>query len=392
MAKIRTRARAVDMLGRQQIATIQNAISEVFKNAYDAYATDVRLDYFEDSGPKAQGVLCVRDNGVGMTYDDFENKWLVLGTESKLGDEAANHFCPLDMQKRPITGEKGIGRLAIALLGTQVLVATRALRHDGLGDLVMCWLHWGLFEIPGINLEDIDLPIHVSKGGIFPEKEKILELRSKLLANIKTLEGKCDSNLLSAVIEDIKAFSPDPSELDVYFKEREDDVISLAGDGHGTQFIIWLANPVIKVELSSEAKLDDYSFRKKLLGFNDCTFGESNEASITTSIKRWQPGSLFGEEYLESSNFFNRIELTESSDHRLRGHIDEYGQFQGKLRVYEKEYNDLIVPWSESNGRPSRCGPFDIVFGYLHISILWCKVSIHRFKILIKRCWLPSHR
>ena len=338
MAKIRTRARAVDMLGRQQIATIQTAISEVFKNAYDAYATDVRLDYFEDSGPKAQGVVCVRDNGVGMTYDDFENKWLVIGTESKLGDEAANHFCPLDMQKRPITGEKGIGRLAIALLGTQVLVATRALRHDGLGDLVMCWLHWGLFEIPGINLEDIDLPIHVSKGGIFPEKEKILELRSKLLANINALEGKCDSNLLSAVIEDINAFSPSPSELDSYFKEREDDVISLAGDGHGTQFIIWLANPVIKVELSSEAKLDDYSFRKKLLGFNDCTFGESNDACIATSIKRWQPGSLFGEEYLESSNFFNRIELTESSDHRLSGHIDEYGQFQGKLRVYEKEY------------------------------------------------------
>ena len=92
MAKIRTRARAVDMLGRQQIATIQNAISELFKNAHDAYATEVRLDYFEDSGPKSQGVVCVRDNGVGMTFNDFENKWLVLGTESKLGDEAANHF------------------------------------------------------------------------------------------------------------------------------------------------------------------------------------------------------------------------------------------------------------------------------------------------------------
>ena len=54
MAKIRTRARAVDMLGRQQIATIQNAISELFKNAHDAYATEVRLDYFEDSGHKSQ--------------------------------------------------------------------------------------------------------------------------------------------------------------------------------------------------------------------------------------------------------------------------------------------------------------------------------------------------
>jgi signal transduction histidine kinase len=365
MAKIRTRARAVDMLGRQQIATIQNAISELFKNAHDAYATEVRLDYFEDSGPKSQGVVCVRDNGVGMTYDDFENKWLVLGTESKLGDETANHFCPPDMQKRPITGEKGIGRLAIALLGSQVLVATRSSRHDGLGDLVMCWIHWGLFELPGINLEDIDLPIHLFEGGLFPSKEKILDLRNQLLTNINTLEGKCDSNLLSTVIEDIKSFSPNPSELDSYFKEREDDVISLAGDGHGTQFIIWQANPVIKAELCSEDKKSDYSFRKQLLGFNDCIFGEVSEPRITTSIKRWQPGSLLGDEYLDTSEFFNRNELTESSDHFLNGYVDEYGQFKGRLRVYEKEYNDLIIPWSESNGRPSSCGPFKIVFGYL---------------------------
>ena len=365
MAKIRTRARAVDMLGRQQIATIQNAISELFKNAHDAYATEVRLDYFEDSGPKSQGVVCVRDNGVGMTYDDFDNKWLVLGTESKLGDEAANHFCPPDMQKRPITGEKGIGRLAIALLGSQVLVVTRALRHDGLGDLVMCWIHWGLFELPGINLEDIDLPIHVFEGGLFPSKEKILDLRNQLLTNINTLEGKCDSNLLSTVVEDIKSFSPNPSELDSYFKEREDDVISLAGDGHGTQFIIWQANPVIKAELCSEDKKSDYSFRKQLLGFNDCIFGEVSEPRIATSIKRWQPGSLLGYEYLDPSKFFNRNELTESSDHFLSGYVDEYGQFKGKLRVYEKDYNELIIPWSESNGRPSSCGPFKIVFGYL---------------------------
>lgn len=365
MAKIRTRARAVDMLGRQQIATIQNAISELFKNAHDAYATEVRLDYFEDSGPKSQGVVCVRDNGVGMTFNDFENKWLVLGTESKLGDEAANHFCPPDMPKRPITGEKGIGRLAIALLGSQVLVATRSLRHDGLGDLVMCWIHWGLFELPGINLEDIDLPIHIFEGGLFPSKEKILDLRNQLLTNINTLEGKCDSNLLSTVIEDIKSFSPNPSELDSYFKEREDDVISLAGDGHGTQFIIWPANPVIKAELCSEDKKSDYSFRKQLLGFNDCIFGDVSEPRITTSIKRWQPGSLLGDEYLDTSEFFNRNELTESSDHYLSGYVDEYGQFKGRLRVYEKEYNDLIIPWSESKGRPSSCGPFKIVFGYL---------------------------
>jgi hypothetical protein len=41
MAKFKTRARAVDMLGRQQIAGVPNAISELFKNAHDAYADHV---------------------------------------------------------------------------------------------------------------------------------------------------------------------------------------------------------------------------------------------------------------------------------------------------------------------------------------------------------------
>lgn len=45
MAKIRVRARTVDMLGRQQIATLPTAISELFKNAHDAYARQVVVDF-----------------------------------------------------------------------------------------------------------------------------------------------------------------------------------------------------------------------------------------------------------------------------------------------------------------------------------------------------------
>src|SRR4051794_4369294 len=120
MARIQTRARAVDMLGRQQIAGIQNALSELFKNAHDAYAKSVSVDYFEDSGPNDRGFIVVRDDGVGMTRSDFEGKWLVLGTESKTGDSRDAGYRPADIAPRPITGEKGIGRLAIALLGSQV--------------------------------------------------------------------------------------------------------------------------------------------------------------------------------------------------------------------------------------------------------------------------------
>ena len=78
MANFKASARSVDMLGRQQIAGIPNAINEIFKNAYDAYAKEVRADFIEDSN-----ILFIRDNGYGMTRSDFEDKWLTLGTDSK---------------------------------------------------------------------------------------------------------------------------------------------------------------------------------------------------------------------------------------------------------------------------------------------------------------------
>ncbi|MXX28848.1 MAG: histidine kinase, partial [Gammaproteobacteria bacterium] len=50
MATFKTRARTLDMLGRQQIAGIPTAISELFKNAHDAYADRVEIDYYRSDG------------------------------------------------------------------------------------------------------------------------------------------------------------------------------------------------------------------------------------------------------------------------------------------------------------------------------------------------------
>ena len=365
MAKIRTRARAVDMLGRQQIATIQNALTELFKNAHDAYAKNVRVDFFEDAGPGSEGLLIVRDNGVGMTRDDFENKWLVLGTESKMGVERAKHFRPPGEDERPITGEKGIGRLAIALLGSQVLVLTRAQRADGLHDLVACWLHWGLFEIPGLNLDDIDLPVESFKGGSLPSKVQIATLRKRLLESVATIKSAHPEIDFTMIIKDIKSFDPDPAYLDSFFSEQDGKMLSLAESGSGTHFLIGPANPVIRLELQAEEREKDASFRKMLLGFYDQVFGNRGEAPIATSFMRWSPGSPVGEEYLTEENFFTTDELLNNSDHYLIGNIDAFGQFSGTLRVYEKEYPNLVIPWPDSKGRQSSCGEFEVQFGYV---------------------------
>ncbi len=144
----RTRARTVDMLGRQQIAGIPTAISELFKNAHDAYADRVEIDYY-----RSDGLFVLRDDGVGMSRDDFISRWLTIGTESKFDPGQSP---PRDPRKniRPMLGEKGIGRLAVATIGPQLLVLTRP-KTDGSGsELTAAFLNWSIFEWPGIDLEE----------------------------------------------------------------------------------------------------------------------------------------------------------------------------------------------------------------------------------------------
>ena len=165
MAKFRTSARTVDMLGRQQIAGIPTAISELFKNAHDAYATSVEADYY-----RPEQLLVLRDDGLGMTPTDITERWLVLGTDSKFGgvNELDAVASAMNLATRRPTGEKGIGRLAIAAIGPQVLLVTRARRTDGLHPTVASFMNWSIFELPGVSLDEIDVPILEFPNGQLP--------------------------------------------------------------------------------------------------------------------------------------------------------------------------------------------------------------------------------
>src|ERR1035438_5003508 len=80
VAAFQTRARTIDHLGRGQIADCPTAVSELWKNAYDAYASSVALHIFDGAFP----ISAVVDDGHGMNRDEFMERWLVVGTESKL--------------------------------------------------------------------------------------------------------------------------------------------------------------------------------------------------------------------------------------------------------------------------------------------------------------------
>ena len=117
----RTRARTIDHLGREQIADCPTAISELWKNAYDAYATAVALHVYDGAVP----AVAIVDDGHGMDRREFIKKWLVVGTESK----ASGGRTPKDdrngLPERPKQGQKGIGRLSSAFLGPLLLVVSK---------------------------------------------------------------------------------------------------------------------------------------------------------------------------------------------------------------------------------------------------------------------------
>ena len=342
------------MLGRQQIADASTAISELFKNAHDAYADHVEVDFF-----RSDSLLVIRDDGIGMTLEEFESNWLVLGTDSKIA--STKGIQPHRLAKKPqraIMGEKGIGRLAIAYLGRQVLVLTRSARDDERDNLVMCFVHWGLFEQPSLNLDDIEIPIKCISDGNLPTNQDIAELLKKNTANIKRLQKKFPHCNLQPVLTEISDYQVDPQDF-----EQAVGGLSLADHKSGTHFYVAPANETIPADIRAERDDQTKEFSKCLLGFCDSTFAGDGPPPIETAFRFWLTNSQH-EELIGSGEFFTKEDLA-LSDQFVSGEVDEYGQFRGIVRVYDQEYSDHIISWKDGRGKPTECGPFRVEFGYL---------------------------
>ena len=354
MAKFRTKARAVDMLGRQQIADASTAISELFKNAHDAYADHVEVDFF-----RSDSLLVIRDDGCGMTPEEFEANWLVLGTDSKVtSTEKAEVHTSFNKPPRVVMGEKGIGRLAIAFLGPQVLVLTRSTKSRGSDILTMCYVHWGLFTQPVLNLEDVEIPIMRTSNGQLPSIQDVTELLKKNKENSEKLQTRFPQCNFQSIIENISDFQIDPRD---FFQSVQG--LTLAGGRSGTHFYIAPAHESILEDINSEKESDSKEFSKCLLGFCNSTFGIDSAPPISTAFRFWNTDNN-AEDLIGPNEFFTKNDLT-LADQFISGEIDEYGQFKGIVRVYEQEYANHVISWKDGKGKPTACGPFRVEFGYL---------------------------
>jgi len=109
-------AKHIHRLGFELMGKQETALSELMKNAYDADATEVIIEFKNYTKPG--GKLIIQDDGHGMTADQIRNNWMRISTD----DKEINPVSPI--YKRPRAGRKGIGRFAVERLGKELVLET----------------------------------------------------------------------------------------------------------------------------------------------------------------------------------------------------------------------------------------------------------------------------
>ena len=143
----------LDHLGRYLYRSFVTVLGEAISNAWDADAQNVKI-YVD----RENNSFIIKDDGIGMTGDDFQNKFLKIGY-SKRKDGA------ISAGGRPYIGRKGIGKLALLSCADKISVMSKTADGDYVG---------GIIDNTGLD--------EAIKRDLTPDQYKLGELDPRLFA------------------------------------------------------------------------------------------------------------------------------------------------------------------------------------------------------------------
>ena len=112
-------------LGRNLYRSFATVLGEAISNAWDADAKNVYIFIDRDKGR-----FFIKDDGVGMSKDDFQNKFLKIGySKRKDGTQKSP-------KGRPYIGRKGIGKLALLSCAKKISIISKKKGGDYVGGVI----------------------------------------------------------------------------------------------------------------------------------------------------------------------------------------------------------------------------------------------------------------
>ena len=138
-------------LGINLYSNTSAVLSEAVANAWDADATEVRININEDE-------IRIYDNGIGMNLTDINDKYLTVGYQKRSISGVTPKF------ERPVMGRKGIGKLSLFSIANNIKVFSKnkdalngfEINSEDLKTAINANQDYHPRDIPttGINIED----------------------------------------------------------------------------------------------------------------------------------------------------------------------------------------------------------------------------------------------
>jgi hypothetical protein len=112
-------------LGRNLYRSFVTVLGEAISNSWDADAKNVWITIDKDKNS-----FTIKDDGSGMTANDFQNKFLKIGYSKRRGGKS------LSPKGRPFIGRKGIGKLALLSCADKITIISKAKKEKYIGGVI----------------------------------------------------------------------------------------------------------------------------------------------------------------------------------------------------------------------------------------------------------------
>lgn len=325
----RINTRFSKLIGRNLISNPVIALMELVKNAYDADANSVIIQ-FKDLDSNSPSLI-ITDDGFGMSKDDILEKWLMVGTDNKVD----NTWTPNGRRK---LGEKGIGRFAVERLSRNVTIRTT---QENSYVMTILEVNWDRYE-KNMN-ED-----HSDNGERIKSDDELKEYQQNLFTDI------LHPLYSSRVNEKMKGTEIILTNLrDIWSKDDIDDLKSEL-------------NSIMPIDISKFSNRD-YSLNTSFTIDIQIDGNNSDSGNVELEIGKFYQAYLSGEIFKDGTSKIS-IEIKPNIS-ASRSHIRETYEFDAKETPY-------------------LCGPVNFeAFIFLRDKRLYRSLSINKdaFNILLDK-------
>ena len=158
--RLKFHGKILDQLGFQTYQSPVASLAELVANSWDADAKRVNITIPDSADQSAE--IVVEDDGLGMTLDDCQDRYLNVGYDTRAGDPKAK-----TPGGRHVMGRKGIGKFAGFGIARKLMVQTTS---DQTGEKTIFEMDINELRSNEYLLEGGDIPAKIESADMMKEK------------------------------------------------------------------------------------------------------------------------------------------------------------------------------------------------------------------------------